>query len=513
MKSCSPAVIVALVLACANIAGAATTVWAFNASFGDPHIQAYDLATGNTLDDFVAPHKDAKRGRANGRGIAVLANGDIYYTLADTPNVYRTNAAHADLGIAFTTPLTPGINSLALAVDGQSFWMVASQPSQNSLVDNKVYQYSFTGQLLQTLVLPLPQNTNIARNGLDVTPSGIVANQGSVPFDFYDFNGNMTKPAFITAAFRATGIAFDGVDYIVVDVINQRLAIFDQAGTFLRFVQLAGVNNPLADCLTGNCIVDLSVVVSSQQAAAPPQFSSAGVANVANAASYATGAVAPGEIITIFGTGMGPDTLAQLRLNASGLVDTTLAGTRVLFDGVPAPVIYTKNIFLSVIVPYSVATKSSVSVVVEYLGIASAPVTLLVTPSAPGIFTVNASGAGPGSILNQDGITLNSAAHPAPKGSVVTLYCTGEGQTDIPGVDGQLAPGVLPLPKPLLPVTVDIGGVTAIIPLYAGAAPTLVAGVFQVNVTIPANAPSGNASVVLHVGTATSRPDVTLAIQ
>src|SRR5471030_2543982 len=125
MKSCSPAVIFALVLAGAHVAGAATTVWAFNASFGNPQIQAYDLATGNTVADFVAPNNDAQRGRANGRGIAVLGNGDIYYTLADTPNVYKTNAAHDDLGIAFQTLLTPGINSLAWDGNTSSFWMVA----------------------------------------------------------------------------------------------------------------------------------------------------------------------------------------------------------------------------------------------------------------------------------------------------------------------------------------------------------------------------------------------------
>jgi uncharacterized protein (TIGR03437 family) len=508
MKSCSPAVIIALVLAGANIAGAATTVWAINASFGRPHIQAYDLA-GNTLADFEAPNKDALSGKANGRGIAVVGT-TIYYTLAEKPNVYQTDTlTHADGGIAFTTPpLTPGINSLALAADGQSLWMVASQPTNPSIpADGKVYQYSLTGTLLKTVVLAGRENINLASNGLEITADGIVVNRGSVPYDLYDFNGNMMRPGLITATFRTTGIAFDSVNvnYIVMDVLNQRLAMFDINGQPLRFVALTGASIPFG-------IVDLSVVVSSQQAAAPPQFSNAGVANVANAASYATGKVAPGEIITIFGSGMGPDILAPLRLNASGLVDTTLAGTRVLFDGVPAPVIYTKDIFLSVVVPYSVATKSSVSVVVEYLGIASAPVTMLVTPSVPGIFTVNASGAGPGSILNQDGITLNSAANPAPKGSVVSLYCTGEGQTDIPGVDGQLAPGVLPLPKPLLPVSVDIGGVAADVK-YAGAAPNLVAGVFQVNVIIPASAPSGNAFVVLHVGTATSRSDVTLAIQ
>jgi uncharacterized protein (TIGR03437 family) len=124
---------------------------------------------------------------------------------------------------------------------------------------------------------------------------------------------------------------------------------------------------------------------------------------------------------------------------------------------------------------------------------------------------MDVSGTGQGAILNQDG-TINSAANPAAKGSVVTLFATGEGQTNPGGVDGKLAPGVLPLPAPLLNVSVDIGSAT-LLPLYAGAAPTLVAGVFQVNVLIPANAPSGNAPVVLRVGTATSRPGVTVAIQ
>ena len=276
-----------------------------------------------------------------------------------------------------------------------------------------------------------------------------------------------------------------------------RLAIFDGAGNFLRFVQLAGANIPFG-------IVDLAVIPSLAPDA--PRFSSAGVTG---AASYTPGGIAPGEIVTIFGSGMGPDTLVQLRLNASGLVDSTLAGTRVLFDGVPAPVIYTWNKQLSVVVPYSVATKASVAVVVEYAGIASPPITMLVTPSAPGIFTADGSGSGQAAILNEDG-TINSAANPARKGSVVVIFATGEGQTNPGGVDGKLA--ALPLPAPLLPVSVDIGGAAADV-LYSGAAPTLVAGVFQVNVRVPANAPTASAGVVLHVGNASSRPGVTLAIQ
>jgi hypothetical protein len=238
-----------------GISMAGTTVWGINASFGNPHIQAYDLTTGVALADFTAPHKDANRGRANGRGIAVVGN-IIYYTLADTPNVYKTDVVtHADLGIAFKTSLSPGINSLAW--DGASFWMVASQAQQgrNQLPSDLVYQYSPDGHLLNTLLLARPENTNLVRDGLEVTAAGIIADRGSVPYDLYDFTGAMLQPFLITASFRATGIAFDGTNYIVSDVVNGRLATFDTAGNFLQSVDLTGASIPFG-------LMDLSAVPS-----------------------------------------------------------------------------------------------------------------------------------------------------------------------------------------------------------------------------------------------------------
>jgi hypothetical protein len=158
----------ALLFAGAGMAGAATKVWAFNASFGNPHIQSFDLLTGAAIDDFAAPNKDAQRGRANGRGIAIVGS-KIYYTLSDTPNVYMTDTTGADLKIAFTTPLTPGINSIAW--DGASFWMVASQPTDPTKpADNKVYKYSPAGVLQQTILLQQRENNNVAPNGLEITP-------------------------------------------------------------------------------------------------------------------------------------------------------------------------------------------------------------------------------------------------------------------------------------------------------------------------------------------------------
>ena len=491
------AAILSLMSIWAPVSRAQTTVWGINASFGNPHIQAYDLATGVAMADFTAPHKDANRGRANGRGIAVVGT-TIYYTLADTPNVYKTDmASQADLGIAFTTPLSPGINSLAW--DGASFWLLASQPTDPTRpADDNVYQYSLAGKLLQTLVLARPSNTNLARDGLEVTPAGLVANRGSVPYDVYSFSGQMQQALFITATFRTTGIAFDGTNYIVSDVINGRLAIFNASGAFVRSVDLTGAAIPFG-------IVDLAVVSSPTAPLPAPAGPRA-----ANAASYASGPIAPGEIVAIFGSAVGPDTpVGVTSINAAGLVDSVLAGSRVLFDGVPAPVIFTSSKQINVITPYAVAAKSSVQVATEYLGVRSPAVSIPMAASAPGIFTASGSGTGQGAILNEDG-SVNSSANPARRGSIVVIYATGEGQTNPAGLDGKIAAGTLP--APVLPVSVTVNSTAADV-LYAGAAPGLVAGALQVNVRVPLNAPSGNNAILCGIGSAFSQPGVTIAIQ
>src|ERR1019366_2817487 len=62
---------------------------------------------------------------------------------------------------------------------------------------------------------------------------------------------------------------------------------------------------------------------------------------VVNAASYAAGSVSAGEIVAIFGSGLGPSTLVGMQLDSKGYVSTSLAGTQVFFDGVAAPLLYT----------------------------------------------------------------------------------------------------------------------------------------------------------------------------
>ena len=92
---------------------------------------------------------------------------------------------------------------------------------------------------------------------------------------------------------------------------------------------------------------------------------------------------------------------------------------------------------MSAIVPYNVAGKASTQMQVEYLGMLSDPVTVPVAAAVPGLFTKDFSGTGQGAIVNQEG-SLNSAANPAARGSIVSLYATGEGETNPSGIDGML---------------------------------------------------------------------------
>ena len=276
--------------------------------------------------------------------------------------------------------------------------------------------------------------------------------------------------------------------------------VYDEAGRLTRVDYGGGKTIAYTYDKNGN-------LLSRVAASAGPAFSAAGIVN---AASFQAGPVAPGEIVTIFGSGVGPAALTGLRLTASGLVDNSLADTRVLFDGVAAPLIYVSAAQTSAIVPYAVAGKASTQVQIEFRGSRSGAVTLPVAAAAPGVFTLESSGRGQGAILNQDA-SVNGAANPAAKGSVVVLFCTGEGQTDPPGTDGKLAADVFP--KPRLPVSVTIGGLPAEV-LYAGAAPGLVAGVLQVNAKVPNGVASGNAvPVLLTVGNTTSPAGVALAVQ
>ena len=235
------------------------------------------------------------------------------------------------------------------------------------------------------------------------------------------------------------------------------------------------------------------------------------VTSVTNSASGAPGAIAPGEIVTIKGSGLGPAVGALFTVNPNtGMVDTTLAGTRVFFGGFAAPITYASAVQINAIVPYEVAGQSQVTMQVEYQGTRSAGTTLQVATAAPGVFTLNATGSGQAIAANQDG-SFNGPSAPAPKGSYVTIYFTGGGLTDPPGVTGSVSGSTLKSLKQTAFVTV--GGVAATV-AFAGAAPTLVDGVGVLVVRLADNAASGLAQpLVVNVSGIISTSTATLSVQ
>lgn len=286
------------------------------------------------------------------------------------------------------------------------------------------------------------------------------------------------------------------------------LSIQVNAGTTVGVYSLAIENTAASDA--GERAVDLIASeggLTVTAAAAGPV-----VAAVANAASYAAGAVAPGEIVVIYGISLGGAAIVTAQVTAEGLVATTLAGTRVLFDGVPAPLLYTTGNQVSAIVPYGLDGRTQSSMQVEYQGILSKPFVVPVAKAAPGIFTADSSGRGQGAIVNEDG-TINTPDNPASPGSLVSIYGTGDGQTLPNGKDGVIIGGAADLRYTLLPVTASIGGQTAEV-IYSGSVGGEVAGIFQANVRVPKGLPSGAfLPVSLIVGTSGSQTGVTIAVQ
>jgi uncharacterized protein (TIGR03437 family) len=238
-----------------------------------------------------------------------------------------------------------------------------------------------------------------------------------------------------------------------------------------------------------------------------PSFTAQGLVN---GASYQGGGVAPGEVVTLFGQGMGPASLAGAALDETGSLSDVLGGTQLFFDGSPAPLVYASAGQLGAVVPYSVAGNTTTSVQVSYLGALSPPVVVPVVPAVPAIFTLSGEGTGGGVILNQD-YSVNSPSNPAARGDFVVIYATGAGQTSPTGVDGMITGSTIPLP--LLPVTVQVDGLDAVV-AFAGDAPYLVSGVLQLNVQIPAGAQTGPAvSLVMSTGGVSSQAGVTVSVK
>lgn len=226
------------------------------------------------------------------------------------------------------------------------------------------------------------------------------------------------------------------------------------------------------------------------------------VAAVENAFSFAADAAAPGELVSIFGSNLGWVNGTATGFDSStGQLPTGLADVSVTFNGLAAPLYYVRADQINAQVPYELAKfqPSTVQVAVTTVGGTSAPLNVPFAATHPGLAPV---------VFNQDG-SLNSAANPAPAGSVIVLFATGQGVTSPAGVTGAYPTGAYPAPAAEALVTV--GGRMAAI-LFVGLAPQT-AGVTQINARLPDGLGAGAQAVVLQVGAAATRQAVNVYLK
>jgi uncharacterized protein (TIGR03437 family) len=222
----------------------------------------------------------------------------------------------------------------------------------------------------------------------------------------------------------------------------------------------------------------------------PPQdMAAAAVVHAGSGSPF----LSPGTIFSLYGTGIGPETAVIPQSDGGGQFPTEVAGVRVLFGDEPAPLLFVSANQINGVTPaagpwveegtpqgggLNSPSQKHVLVRVERVGSSSNPVLAAIPESSPGLFR---QGYILAAALNQDG-TVNSETNPAEPGSIIVLFGTGGGPMD-PAVPPGRVVSSTSLPQLTLPVSVNVGGRPAEI-LYAGAAPGLVSGVFQINARI-----------------------------
>ena len=274
----------------------------------------------------------------------------------------------------------------------------------------------------------------------------------------------------------------------------------------LSGIQLAAGVNSLTASYSGNSsyygeTATASVTVTSPTNGTPT------IGGVANAASYSQ-SFAAGGILSVFGTQLAPASGSAPSLP----LPIMLAGTTVTINGYNAPLYYVSPKQLNIQIPYEVvngSTEALSSLTVDNNG-ASSTYSFYVAAAAPGIFTTNSQGTGPGAILNTS-YQLVDASYPATPGSTyIQIYCAGLGPVTNQPADGAVALSV-PLSKTTTTPQVTIGGVPATDVTFSGLAPSFV-GEYQVNVLVPAGVAAGSAvPVTVSIGGATSNT-VTIAV-
>ncbi len=335
----------------------------------------------------------------------------------------------------------------------------------------------------------------VVRAVLASTPSAKAANSvgrlGAAP----SISANGDKNGIVWIVSSDTGGTLRAYDASNLrEIYNSNAQAADYLGGYAEFSPPTIAASKVYEGTAHN--VAAYVAVYGELVADPPA-----IAAVTNAASYATDAIAPGSLISLFGSSLAATTAAA----PGAPLPLSLADVSVTIGGVTAPLQFVSPHQINAQVPFEISPGPA-TVAVRVSGMPSPAFAITVQQAAPGVFV---SAQGQAAVLNADG-SVNTPQNPAPGGSVVSLFFTGQGPVAQP-VDDGAAPPTNTTVSATLPVTATVGGVSAEIK-FAGLAPKY-PGLAQMNLKVP-QLSSGTYPVVVKVGgTASNSAQLTVSTQ
>jgi len=209
------------------------------------------------------------------------------------------------------------------------------------------------------------------------------------------------------------------------------------------------------------------------------------------AASFAKGApLAPGSLFSVFGANLAPGNSQAQTVP----LPKELGGLTATLGNFDVPLLYAGSGQFNGQVPAELPANSTAQLVVKLGSAFTVPESINIAAAQPGIFTQNASGTGPGAILDVR-FNLVTASNPVPAGDIIQVFGTGFGETNPAVPSGQPAPAAEPLARVTRAVTATVDGISAPVS-FAGLAPNFV-GLYQVNVQIPSGVRAGEVNLVL----------------
>jgi uncharacterized protein (TIGR03437 family) len=517
---------------------------------------AISTLAGNGKSGFGGDGSAATSAQLNApQGIAVDASANVY--IADTGNARIRKVSSGGTISTYAGNGTPGYAGdgqaatsaqlnlpIGLTVDPAGNLFIAdygnnvvrkvaiSSGTVSTVAGHGVQSYGGDGQAATSAALNGPLAVALDKAGnlyiadsqnnrvRVVTPAGTIGTVAGTGLPGYTGDGHSATSAQIVSP---SGLVVDSSGGIYVTDSGSTVRKFTVGGPIFTIAgngtqgysgdggpaTSAQLNAPMGMAVDSNGVLYVADTANSAIRTLQAAGFASSIAAVVSAAGNQTGAVAPGEMLVLYGSGLGPSGPAvSSAYGANGRLPTSVSGTTVYFNGVPGPILYTSATQVAAIVPFAVSP-GNLPIYVSYQGQTSAPVTVSVAAAAPAFFTLDYSGKGQAVAVNAADGSLNGAAHPAKAGASVLLYATGLGQTNPGGADGSL--DTAPYPLPLLQVTATIGGQTAVVQ-YAGGAASLLAGISQINLQIPSGLTPGASPVAISVGGVSSPGGVTIVV-